>query len=519
MTDERQTADPSDHGEVEADVEAEVGSGSDVDADDELDVTAMPTERLEAATSELAAHLAAATCRLLTMIAELDRRQAWASWGLASCAHWLSWHCGLGLGSAREHVRVARAMADLPLLRAEFAAGRLSYSKVRAVTRISTPALERDLVHLALASTASQVERWVRGYRRTGKLESTDPEPYSLSWRFDDGAMILAARLAPDDGALLLAALEFARTALGTPPPGVAPCDSDESSVETPEPPESRRSPEAPESESSDDAVSDVSAGTSEDVVGIPMTRVNNLDALMYVARSALSAAPIDVSGSDRYQVVLHVDRDALFAEDSSPDDGSADGVRAMRAGRCELRDTAGVPVETAWRVACDSMLRAMYHDASGRPVNFGRNRRLVSPAQRRLLLERDGGCVFPGCTHRRYLHAHHIVHWLRGGATDLDNLILLCSRHHRAVHEGGMSVGRSSAGELEFRAADDRLIKVAPQPEVRTIPLEQLIAPLHRPPTVGPSTLAGWSGDRLHLDEVVAMLKRGQARADRLAS
>ena len=134
----------------------------------------IPTERLEAQIGELAAHLTAATCRFLVLIGESDRRRAWASWGMASCAHWLSWHCGLGLGTAREHVRVARAMRDLPQLSAEFAAGRLSYSKMRAVTRIATPALESELLAIALASTASQVDRWVSGYRRAKRQEQTE---------------------------------------------------------------------------------------------------------------------------------------------------------------------------------------------------------------------------------------------------------------------------------------------------------------------------------------------------------
>src|SRR6266508_5531491 len=114
----------------------EMDSAAEVAA---LDVAAMPTERLEACVSELAAHLAAATCRFLLMVGELDRRRAWAEWGMASCAHWLSWHCALGIGAAREHIRVARALQQLPLLTAEFAAGRLSYSKMRALTRIATP--------------------------------------------------------------------------------------------------------------------------------------------------------------------------------------------------------------------------------------------------------------------------------------------------------------------------------------------------------------------------------------------
>jgi hypothetical protein len=124
----------------------------------EADLAAVPTERLEAWVSELAAHLAAATSRFLLMLGELDRRRAWADWGTTSCAAWLSWRCGLGMNAAREHIRVARALGDLPLLRAEFAAGLLSYSKLRAVTRIATRDLQRDLVELAHASTAAQVE-------------------------------------------------------------------------------------------------------------------------------------------------------------------------------------------------------------------------------------------------------------------------------------------------------------------------------------------------------------------------
>src|SRR6266508_1946131 len=110
--------------------------------DDRGEYGAVPTERLEAKVCELAARAAAALCGWLLMVAELDRRRAWADWQMTSCAHWLSWRCGLGLVTARDHVRVALALTTLPLIRDAFAAGRLSYSKVRAITRIATPALE-----------------------------------------------------------------------------------------------------------------------------------------------------------------------------------------------------------------------------------------------------------------------------------------------------------------------------------------------------------------------------------------
>src|SRR5437763_3610897 len=91
----------------------------------------VPLERLEAQICELAGHLAAATCRFLVLLADFDARRGWASWEMSSCAQWLSWKCQMSSGTAREHVRVARALPDLPVIRARFAAGRLSYAKVR----------------------------------------------------------------------------------------------------------------------------------------------------------------------------------------------------------------------------------------------------------------------------------------------------------------------------------------------------------------------------------------------------
>ena len=109
----------------------------------------VPLERLEAQICELAGHLTAATCRFLILLADFDARRGWASWDMNSCASWLSWKCQMSSGTAREHVRVARALRDLPVIRAEFAAARLSYAKVRALTRIATPATEAGLAEIA----------------------------------------------------------------------------------------------------------------------------------------------------------------------------------------------------------------------------------------------------------------------------------------------------------------------------------------------------------------------------------
>jgi hypothetical protein len=116
----------------------------------------VPLERLEAQICELAGHLAAATCRFLVLLGDFDARRGWASWEMNSCAQWLSWKCQMSSGAAREHVRVARALRDLPVIRDEFAAGRLSYAKVHALTRIATPDTERGLAEIAGPMTGNQ---------------------------------------------------------------------------------------------------------------------------------------------------------------------------------------------------------------------------------------------------------------------------------------------------------------------------------------------------------------------------
>jgi len=177
-------------------------------------VEAVPTERLEAEVATLAARLAAATCEWLQMIAELDRRRAFEAWECISMAHWLSWKCGLSLGAAHEHVRVGRALAELPQVRAAFAAGQLSYSKARALTRlVALPEMEADLVELARTATAAQLDRIAAGYVRAGRL--ADPEAAARNaevrtlrcWTGDDGTSTLAVRAPNDVIATIMAAV------------------------------------------------------------------------------------------------------------------------------------------------------------------------------------------------------------------------------------------------------------------------------------------------------------------------
>jgi hypothetical protein len=152
-----------------------------------------------------------------------------------------------------------------------------------------------------------------------------------------------------------------------------------------------------------------------------------NAEALVLMAETLLASGPAERSAADSYQVVVHVDADSL---------GAADGAG-------QLDDGSPLHPETARRLACDaSVVRILERD--GRPLSVGRRTRTVPPALRRALQSRDRCCRFPGCTQRRFLHAHHIDHWAHGGPTELDNLVHLCRFHHRLVHEGGYTLERS---------------------------------------------------------------------------
>jgi hypothetical protein len=128
-------------------------------------------QELENNLTQLAAHINAATYQFLSLIAEFDRREAWGHEGVKSCAHWLNWKCGVSLGAAREKVRVAKALEGLPLVSASFAKGELSFSKVRAMTRVATPETEDYLLMIAQHGTASHLERLVQSYRRVQRYE------------------------------------------------------------------------------------------------------------------------------------------------------------------------------------------------------------------------------------------------------------------------------------------------------------------------------------------------------------
>src|SRR5499433_4197029 len=182
-------------------------------------------ERLGDEIAELSAHLDTATARLLDLIREFDARGGWGN-GFRSCAHWLTWRVGLEPGAAREHVRVARALGSLPLLRQALAQGELSYSKVRALTRVATPETEERLLAVGKAGTAEHVESIVRGWRRVDRIaEAQETAKRHRArglhvYRDEDGMVVIRGRLEPGAGEVLLKALEAGQVALYRQRPG-----------------------------------------------------------------------------------------------------------------------------------------------------------------------------------------------------------------------------------------------------------------------------------------------------------
>jgi len=152
-------------------------------------------------------------------------------------------------------------------------------------------------------------------------------------------------------------------------------------------------------------------------------------------------------TGGDRVQVVVHVDDEVLA-------DPAADG-------RSELEDGPSVPAESCRRLACDCSVVEMWHGPDG-AVAAGRKRRVISAPLRRALRERDGGCVWPGCTNRR-CDGHHIEHWADGGPTTLENLALTCDRHHTLLHEGGWRMERAADGTVAIFRPDGTLLPSTP--------------------------------------------------------
>jgi hypothetical protein len=349
----------------------------------------------------LSVQIHVATHRLLVVLAEFDRRRGWEVGGHRCCADWLSFHTGIDRGAARERVRAARALVKLPAIGEAMGEGRLSFSQVRALTRVATPENEDELLPLALENSTSRLERILRGWRRGSRSDEARRaeelhQSRSLSvFPDEDGMYVVKGVLPAELGLLLMRALDAASDALfreeGKTPPEVDP--------------EGSRA---------------AAARRRADAMGLLAERA------LAAGLTPEEGAPISGTRPERYQVVLHVEEGVLRGEEEALRSHFADGTR--------------VSAETSRRLCCDGAVVRVREAPDGEPLSVGRKTRTISPALRRALELRDGGCRFPGCG-CRFTDAHHVEHWADGGETSLANCLLLCHFHHRLVHEGGWRI------------------------------------------------------------------------------
>jgi hypothetical protein len=434
-------------------------------------LAAVGTDELESQITELAGHLNAAHYRWLTLIAEFDRRQGWAGAKIASCAHWLNFKCGLNLGAAREKVRVAHALPSLPKIAASMARGELSYSKVRALTRIACSATEDSLLMIALHGTAHHVETLVRHYRRAehheqlAREERQEQSAFFRYWYDEDGSLIFHGRMPALSGARFMKGLEAATEAV----PATEPLSPVKHPFEWAE------AETDPEEEDVDHALRTYGA--------------RRADALALMADCFLQqGAAAAHSSADRYQVVVHVDAATL---------------KDHADGRCEIDHGPPLSVEAVRQIACDSTLVRLDENERGEVLNVGRKTRSIPPALRRALNARDSGCRFPGCTLHRFVDAHHVEHWADGGETKLSNLITLCRAHHRMVHTGEIVIEAMAGGGWRFLNQAGRPYKGAYRADAPNYDWSTLRA-VHdaaKIPIDPDTAITRWAGERMDYD------------------
>jgi len=416
-------------------------------------------QRREDELAALSAHLSAATARWLELAWELR-----VEGDIDDPERYLAFRCGITVREAREYLRVAEALQELPATRAAFSVGELTYSKVRALTRVATPSSEESLLELAGALTASQLERALRAFHRLAVADARRAHELEyVSYYFDDdgGSLYLRARLPAEDGTLLVKALEAARERV-----------------------QQRRREERAGAAAGDET------SAADAALAFEAPRPVQVEALVELAETSLAAS--DENRIERARLVVHVDAAAL----SSAGDG-----------RSELEDGPVISPETARRLGCDAELVAQV-ERDGLPISAGRRRRTVPPALRRLLQARDDHtCCFPGCERRRHLQAHHRQHWAHGGETSLENLVLLCFHHHRLVHEGGYTLEDDRVGGLRFRNRHGVLSPTVP-PRPPPGSAGELLAANHRLGLrIGPRTNRNGDGDPLDLGLAVSAI------------
>jgi hypothetical protein len=374
-------------------------------------------EELAGEVSKLAAQFAAGHARMVELAAEADRRGLWGgTWDARSLAEWLSWLTGMSPKTARDHEFMADRVERFPETHDALSTGSISFDQARSIVSTEAPEHEAKLTELARRTTAGQLQRIVRTYRRVTSLSGTSDanaahERRYLNYFFTDEAFELHGRLTTEDGALVAKALDRAQDKrFRATASGATPYES------------------KPEWDSPDQL---------------------RADALAELAEAWLTGNKTS-SRANFYEVVVHVDADALRCGEPGA--------------QCEVEGADSIAPETARRLTCDSALVGVI-ECEGEPLSIGRRSRRVPHGLRRALEVRDRSCRFPGCANLGRLDAHHFTHWIEHGRTELPNLLLLCKRHHRMVHEGGYTIRRARDDTWIFTRPNGTTVELPERP------------------------------------------------------
>jgi hypothetical protein len=406
----------------------------------------------------LAAHLDAGTYKFLKFIGKFDRKDGWGGAGIMSCVHWLNWKCGISYSAARAKVQVARRLENLPLINKAFAAGEISYSKVRAMTRVATDENEEYLLMIAEHGTASHMEKLVRKFQMVERLQQPDVEEQQYESRQlirhqdNQGMWNIYAKLPPEEGGILVKAIDEVMHQQDKP------WQLTEEQIKQAE-----------------NAPSD--SAESLGLIETASFAQRRADALTSIAEQFVAHREVvdeteqgegkkikTLAGHERCQLVLHVDINTLrqHTSDEAKAKSSSDTESATKSEHssnsesshnqsankehshsksCKHHDTPAnldkqwISPDTARRLGCDASLYTVLEDENGNVLNVGRKTRVIPPAIHRAVEIRDETCRFPGCTATHYVEVHHIQHWANGGETKMSNLVKLCRFHHREQH------------------------------------------------------------------------------------
>lgn len=409
-------------------------------------------QTLEDQITELAAHISAATWRLLALIREYDLCSGWNGGGTKSCAHWLNWRCGIALGAAREKVRVAHALADLPQISAAFREGRLSYSKVRAMTRVATPESEGYLLMIARHGTASHMERLVRSYRRIGRLEAREQlSRRELSCYIDeDGSCVIRGRLTAEQGERLLQALDAAAEEI--------PRDDEQTMA------------------------------------------MRRADALEGLAESYLTTGSGDSSGGDRYTVHVHTRVEELReVGDVSAETPRRESCDCGVVHWLETEHGQALDIGRRSRNITQAIRRALEHRDGGCSFPGCTTQRHVDAHH--VVHWADGGGTRLDNLLLLCRHHHRLVHEGGFGVT---------------LHEGGFGVTLNEAGEKRFRYPNGTVVPTGPDTRFRGNVFSLHVAHRREQLGISPESLPpNWQGERMDLGMAIdGLLRRDEPQS-----